>query len=107
MFPSPLPFFRRKLDSGDVFIFGGKNRFVSHSVKKVYANTAPEFLNLKKKARFNLTFRCCESVYGRENEFARVEYKPKYQKKRKIEDEKQTKLEKFFKKKEKKEKKEN
>ena len=63
-----------QLNSGDVIIFGGPQRFMWHSVKKVIRKTCPEQLNLG-NVRINLTFRQATSVIGKEGKYSTENYK--------------------------------
>ena len=63
-----------RLESGDVILFGGRSRYIFHSVQKIYQNTAPQFVTdvLGPNVRLNLTFRYAPNFLGRENEFRRL-----------------------------------
>lgn len=45
------------LHSGDVIIFGRKQRLAFHGVKNIIKGTTPEFLEFENPGRLNLTFR--------------------------------------------------
>lgn len=69
------------LQSGDVLIFGGKSRYIIHSVQGLIANTCPKELDLKQYqgSRFNLTFRE-KVIYDRDKKEAEwvAKYEGKY-----------------------------
>lgn len=43
--------------SGDSLVFGRSKRLAFHGVKKIFHNTTPKYLQMKKPGRINLTFR--------------------------------------------------
>jgi len=65
--------YANQLNSGDVIVFGGPQRMVTHRVKKVLKNTVPNNLELD-NARINLTFRQATSVIGKEDYFSTDKY---------------------------------
>jgi alkylated DNA repair dioxygenase AlkB len=47
-----------RLDSGDVFIFGGRSRMIVHSVLRVIPHTMPGYMRKHmREGRLNITFR--------------------------------------------------
>jgi alkylated DNA repair dioxygenase AlkB len=75
-----------QLNSGDVIIFGGPQRFMYHQVKKCLKGTSPKDLKID-DVRINLTFRQAKSVIGKEDNFSTEKYlsrlKEKYDQKNK------------------------
>ena len=65
--------FSNTLRAGDVIVFGGPQRMVSHRVKKVLKDTVPEYLKMD-NFRINLTFREAKSVFGKEDNFSTDNY---------------------------------
>lgn len=45
-----------ELRSGDLFVFGGRERMAYHGVLKIYPGTAPQVLGMK-QGRLNITIR--------------------------------------------------
>lgn len=75
-----------QLNSGDVIIFGGPQRFMVHQVKKCIKGTSPKELKID-DVRINLTFRQAKSVIGMEENFTTEKYlareKERYEQKNK------------------------
>lgn len=63
------------LASGDVVIWGGPQRMLSHSVLSVKPGSSPKFLNLSREVRLNFTFRDAPNILGREDEFDKFDAK--------------------------------
>ena len=59
------------LESGDVTIFGGKCRYIYHSIPRIHQATAPNFLPFQ-GARLNFTFRYAPKIIGQEERFATI-----------------------------------
>lgn len=55
------------LRSGDVILFGGKCRFIKHSVLEVMMKECPNWMD--NPCRFSFTFRDSPEIIGREDEF--------------------------------------
>jgi len=62
-----------QLNSGDVIVFGGPQRFMLHQVKKCLKGTSPKELQID-DVRINLTFRQAKSVIGKEEKFSTENY---------------------------------
>lgn len=58
-----------KLNNGDVLLFGGKSRYILHSVSKMYKNSPDYIKDIIGNNRLNLTFRYAPNILGREHEF--------------------------------------
>ena len=53
-----------KLNSGDLLIFGGSSRLITHGINKFYENTRPEGVNIR-SGRLNVTMRCDPWTIGK------------------------------------------
>lgn len=62
-----------KLNNGDVLLFGGKSRYILHSVSKCYKNSPDYIKNIIGNNRLNLTFRYAPNIIGREFEFRSID----------------------------------
>lgn len=52
-----------RLDSGDVFIFGGRSRMIVHSVLRVIPHTMPGYMRKHmREGRLNITFRYVPAI---------------------------------------------
>lgn len=59
-----------RLNSGDVILFGGKSRYIYHSVKSIYPYSGPvNITNIIGNHRLNLTFRHTPKMFGKEHKF--------------------------------------
>jgi alkylated DNA repair dioxygenase AlkB len=62
------------LESGDILVFGGLQRFMFHAVKTVLPNSFSSEIKLPTEVRINMTFRQAKTIVGNEDDYSTVNY---------------------------------